>query len=201
MNPIDIIKELYKTDSKAYRILVDHGERVAEKALKVAENVKHLHPDLTFIEEGAMLHDIGMLMTDAPHLGCLGSHHYVVHGILGRAIMDKMEFPKHGLVCERHLAVGILADEIVARSLPLPVRDMVPVSIEEKIVCYADKFFSKNPDINTKEKSLEDIAAVLREFGQNQFETFSTWVKLFEGKSLLHDPCREHSSTCQCCGK
>ncbi|MEZ4602993.1 MAG: hypothetical protein R2861_06175 [Desulfobacterales bacterium] len=34
-------------------------------------------------------------------------------------------------------------DEIQTHHLPLPLRSMVPVTLEEEIICYADKFFSK----------------------------------------------------------
>ncbi len=180
MNPTDIIKEFYNSSSKAYGILMEHGELVAEKALKAAEKVKHQNPDLDFINEAAMLHDIRIFMTDMPHLGCLGSHPYIVHGIMGRAILDKMGFPKHGLVCERHLNVGISAEEIKARGLPFPIRDMVPVSLEEKIICYADRFFTKRPDGAIK-KSVDEVAATLERHGQNKVNTFLTWVELFEG--------------------
>ena len=40
------------------------------------------------------------------------------------------------------------AEEIISQHLPIsPPRDLLPESVEEKLVCYADKFFSKShPD-------------------------------------------------------
>ncbi len=88
-NPIDIISEFYDPDSKAYKILIQHGGQVAGKAVEVACRVPHLSPDLKFIEEAAMLHDIGIFLTNAPGLGCTGEFPYIFHGYLGRKILEK----------------------------------------------------------------------------------------------------------------
>ena len=58
MDPVKIIRKFYTTDSKAYKLLINHSKAVAKKALAIANNVPHLHPDLQFIFEAAMLHDI-----------------------------------------------------------------------------------------------------------------------------------------------
>lgn len=138
MNPIDILAEYYKPGSKAFNILVAHGEQVARKALAAAERACHLKPDLEFIENAAMLHDIGILETDTPQLGCRGNHPYICHGILGRMMLESCGVPAYGLICERHIGVGISAEDVRQQNLPLPARDMVPVSIEERVICYAE---------------------------------------------------------------
>lgn len=69
--------------------------------------------------------------------------------------------PRHALVCERHTGSGLSLDYIVSNNLPLPHRDLLPTSIEEKIVCYADKFFSKTKhltDMKTYDKALKSCA-------------------------------------------
>ncbi len=178
-NPIDIISEFYKPGSKAYGILVRHSEHVAQKALDAASKVSHLNPDLKFIEEAAMLHDIGIFMTDAPSLSCMGQHPYVCHGFLGRVILEKKGLPKHALVCERHVGVGVTVEDIKTRHLPLPIHDMIPISTEEQIVCYADKFFSKNRDSVVNEKSVEDIMRELSSYGHDKVTKFQSWAELF----------------------
>ncbi len=180
MNPIDIIAEFYKPGSKIYSIMIQHGEQVAQKALDVADKVQHLNPDKDLIQEAAMLHDIGIFKTDATYLGCHGTHPYVVHGYLGRVILEKKGLKNHALVCERHVGVGLTADDIKTRKIPLPVYDMVPVSIEEKIVCYADKFYSKSPDSLGKEKSVDDIINIIGPYGQDMVAKFTAWHDLFE---------------------
>jgi uncharacterized protein len=181
MNPLDIIAEFYDLGSKSYRILVKHGRQVADKAVEAAMNVSHLEPNLNFIKEAAMLHDIGIFETDSPELGCTGKHPYVSHGFLGRKILDNIGLPLHGLVCERHVGVGISAEEIRRYHLPLPQRDMLPISIEEQIICYADKFYSKNGKTDGDEKSMEDILNALHRYGPEKAARFQSWIRLFEG--------------------
>lgn len=180
IKPLDIIKKYYNTASRTYKILIQHGELVSNKALIAAGKVPHLNPDLDFIKDAAMLHDIGIFFTQTPELGCTGEHPYISHGYLGREILEREGFKTHALVCERHLGVGIRADEIRQHRLPLPERDMLPISIEEQIICYADKFFSKNGNLAVKEKSVEEIIRNLEKYGKEKVKRWITWVDLFE---------------------
>ncbi len=180
MNPLDIIAEFYEPGSESFQILVRHGEQVANKAVETAMKVPHLKPDLKFINEAAMLHDVGIFETNTPELGCSGKHPYVCHGYLGRKILEKKSFPQHALVCERHVGIGITAEEIKLNNLPLPQRDMVPISIEEQIICFADKFFSKNGKMDRCEKSVEDILKSLQRYGPEKVIRFQKWMQLFE---------------------
>ena len=41
-------------------------------------------------------------------------------------------------------AQGCLFNYIESNHLPIPHRDMLPVSVEEQVICYADKFFQKH---------------------------------------------------------
>ena len=179
MNVAEIISRYYAPDSKSYRILVEHGRLVAAKALAAAAPVAHLQPDLDFIQSAAILHDIGIFLTDSPGLDCHGTEPYIRHGILGREILDALGHPRHGLVCERHVGVGISAADIRRFNLPLPQRDMLPVSIEEEIICYADKFFSKNGGGASLEKSVAEIVENLGRYGADQVKRFMRWVELF----------------------
>jgi uncharacterized protein len=179
MEPIEIIGRHYAPASKAHRILLEHGRLVAEKALAAAARVPHLAPDLDFLASAALLHDIGIFLTDSPALDCHGREPYIRHGILGREILERLGMARHGLVCERHVGVGLSAEDIRRAGLPLPERDMRPVSVEEQIICYADKFFSKNGGDTPREKSAAEILAALRPYGEDKVERFMGWVELF----------------------
>jgi uncharacterized protein len=179
MNPIDIINDYYRPGSKAHEIIVRHGEDVARKAEAVAGKIPHINPDLEFIREAAMLHDIAIFLTDTPKLDCHGDRPYVCHGYLGRELLDKRNLPRHALVCERHVGIGISAEDIRKHKLPLPERDMIPISIEEQIVCYADKFFSKNGRRTESEKSAEEVLRYIARYGHEKVATFRSWLKLF----------------------
>lgn len=79
-------------------------------------------------------------MTDAEGICCFGSYPYICHGYLGADLMRKEGFPRHALVCERHTGAGMSLQSIIDQQLPVPHRNMVPVSLEEQVICFADKF-------------------------------------------------------------
>ncbi len=179
VNPVKIIERYYEPDSKAYYFLLHHGRVVAKKALEIARRVKHLTPDMDFIYEASMLHDIGIIHTNTPRLGCFGYHDYISHGYLGREMLEKEGLSRHALVCERHVGVGITAREIREKGLPLPERDMVPQTLEEKIICIADKFFSKTEHNLTREKNLEEVKKIIIQYGEDKLKTFERWLQCF----------------------
>lgn len=175
--PEEIIKRYYVPESELYHILITHSEQVRNKALEVVRRHPELNADAQFIAEAAMLHDIGIFLTNAPGINCKGTHQYIEHGYLGADILRKESLPKHALVCERHTGTGISIENIIENKLPLPQRDLIPISIEEKIICYADKFFSKTK-LN-QEYSIEKIRHQLSKFGENQTATFMQWHEQF----------------------
>ncbi|MBE0426758.1 MAG: HDIG domain-containing protein [Nitrospirae bacterium] len=179
MNPLKIIGKYYSSDSIAYNLLIKHSGMVTEKALNIATKVLHLNPDLKFIEEAAMLHDIGIFLTNEPEIGCYGDKPYICHGYLGRKLLEREGLLKHGLVCERHIGVGLNIKDIIEKNLPVPKRDMVPVSIEEQIICFADKFFSKDSDFLMKEKPFELIRKGIARYGKDKLKKFDDWIKIF----------------------
>ena len=179
MNLVKIIEKYYNPESTAYHFLIQHSRMVTEKALRIAERVEHLKPDLHFIEEASMLHDIGIFLTNEPKIGCHGDKKYICHGYLGREILEKEGLPKHALVCERHVGVGLTVKDIEEKHLPVPKRDMIPVSIEEQIICFADKFFSKDSDFLLKEKPLERVRNSIAKFGEEKLRKFDDWLKVF----------------------
>ncbi len=87
--------------------------------------------------------------------------------------------PRHGLVCDRHIGVGLSSRDIQQQNLPLPPRDMVPKSLEERIIAYADLFFSKDPGLQEGEKTAEDVRASLSRFGAEKVAIFNEWHGLF----------------------
>ncbi len=174
---LSIINKYYQTESKTHRILLSHSQQVTQKALQIAQKLSP-QPDLQFIEEASMLHDMGIILTNAPDIGCHGKHPYICHGYLGREILEKENLFQHALVCERHIGMGITVKEIEEQNLPLPKRDMVPISIEEKIICLADKFFSKNPTRSDQELTIDAIKKSLARFGTHKVDAFQQLLDL-----------------------
>lgn len=176
---IAILKKYYPEDSIAYNYLYNHSIAVAQLAVKIAEAHPGLDPDIEFVHSSALVHDIGIFLTHSPVIGCHGEHPYIAHGYLGRELLEKEGFPEHALVCERHVGVGISQDDVINNQLPLPKRDMMPVSVEEEIVCYADKFFSKNADKLFTPKSPEKILKKLEKFGPDKPGIFRRYMEKF----------------------
>lgn len=183
MNTIDpdsIIRDYYSPGAATYDILVRHSQQVAAKALAVADHLESDTVDKAFLYEAAMLHDIGIFLTDTPLLGCHGDHPYIRHGTLGRELLEERGLFRHALVCERHVGVGFSADDIQDQQLPLPMRDMRPQTIEEEIICYADKFYSKNGPGRPAARTIAEILTMLRPHGEPQARRFQAWAQRFE---------------------
>ena len=179
MNPLQVIEKFYAPGSTASHFLIQHSRMVTEKALRIAERLKYLGPDMNFIQEAAMLHDIGVLFTNEPRIGCYGDKPYICHGYLGRELLENEGFLRHAPVCERHVGVGLTQKEIGEKKLPVPGRDMIPLTIEEQIICYADKFFSKDTEFLLKEKPLEKVRHGIAIYGEDKLKRFDEWVKIF----------------------
>lgn len=183
-SPIKLIKKYYGESPEAYKILIDHSRLVCRRALKIARNLHRqgIDIDLQFIAEAAMLHDIGMIQTATPDLGCFGKGPYIQHGVRGKSMLEREGLPHHARVCERHIGVGLTGDAIIAQHLPLPVRDMRPETLEEQIICYADLFYSKGKNNRDKEKSFAQVRKKLLEFGEDNVAVFDAWAAQFEAK-------------------
>ena len=173
-----IIDKYYTDNDELKDILIRHCSAVAKKTLSIAEKHPELNLDTTFIEEAAMLHDIGIIKTDAPDIKCYGTEPYIRHGVLGAEMLKTEGFPRHARVCERHTGAGLSLNEIVSRNLPLPHMDLLPETLEEQVICYADKFFSKTR-LDT-EKTIEQAEKSVAKHGKEGLKRFCKWKEMFE---------------------
>jgi len=176
-----IIHKYIPPTSATYRIYVPHVSMVTAEALRLAERLGLSKAQRTFIEEATMLHDIGIVRVYSPGMGCTGSLPYICHGVEGRAMLEAEGLPAHALVAERHTGVGITREEIIANNRPLPARDMLAVSIEEKIISYADLFYGKKHV--WRRKPIDKIRKNLVKFGQHKIKIFDEWLAFFGGES------------------
>ena len=178
MNYELLIDKYYPEDDDLRRLLLKHSRQVADRCLLIAKKHLELPIDIQFLEEAAMLHDIGIRWCYAPSIFCEGTEHYIRHGLIGGELLRKEGYERHARVCERHTGTGITREQIERQQLPLPLADFVPETLEEQIVCYADKFYSKShPD---RILSVIQTAESLEKFGHKGVEKFLGWVKMFE---------------------
>lgn len=177
MNYLAIIDKYYPEDNELKNILVVHSRKVADKALAIVDNHPEFNVDRQFVEEAAMLHDIGIFLTDAKGIQCFGNYPYICHGTLGASLLREEGYPLHALVCERHTGTGLSIADIERQQLPVPHRDLMPISLEEQIICFADKFFSKTQP--EREKSIEGALKSVSKFGEESASRFLKWAKMF----------------------
>ncbi len=163
-DPREIIDKYYPADTAVRGILIDHSLMVAAEALGIADR-KRLPLSPEEIVTAAMLHDIGIAFTDADGIDCHGSEPYIRHGILGAELLRRDGVDeKYARVAERHTGAGLTHEEIVSRGLPLPLdRSYMPATLLEKLICYADCFWSKPRP--KERKTLERVRSGMERHG------------------------------------
>lgn len=176
IDPIGIIDRYY-TEGQLRDILLTHSMMVRDKALECISRCG-LEVDQDFVAEAAMLHDIGIIRCNAPDICCHGSLPYICHGIEGAKMLRDLDLPRHARVCERHTGAGLTVEDIQDQHLPLPLRDMTPQSIEEKLICYADKFYSKSGDL-TRPKPIDKVIASMARHGEDSLARFLSLHVIF----------------------
>jgi len=115
-----------------------HSIKVAEKALEIANMIKKKKVDKSLVEVGALLHDIGRAKT-----------HGFNHALIGGKILKERGLPNQLVrICETHILGGL--DKEDAKFIGLPEKEYLPITLEEKIICVADKL-----TVGTKEVTIE----------------------------------------------
>ena len=177
-----IISKYCAGNAELQQILLTHSRQVADRALAILnkhpEWVESGEIDPVFVEEAAMLHDIGVVLCDAPRIYCFGKHAYIEHGYLGAEILRQEGLPKHAAVAERHTGTGIDIEQIIREKLPIPIQDYTPRTLEEQLICYADKFYSKTK--LGQDKPMSKIRLHLWKYGSETVARFDKMQNFFE---------------------
>jgi len=182
MERVDYFRIIHKyiaPDSLLYPIYLTHCQLVANKALTIARRLDLSEESQTFIEEAAMLHDIGIFRTHAPNIYCAGDLPYVCHVLEGRKILEAEGLPHHAMVAESHIGVGITEADIIEQNLPFPQRAISPETLEEQIISFADFFYSKNPEKLWREKTVEKVRKNVAKRGQEKLAILDEWIERF----------------------
>lgn len=176
MKTEEIIAQFYEIDTPLCQLLILHSQKVRDKALAILDlpENQRLSIDRQLVIDGAMLHDIGICRCDAPGIHCMGTAPYIEHGQIGARMMRGLKvkdnpeeneyIEKIARICERHTGAGLPGFE--------------PETIEEKLVCLADKFYSKSGD-PAKEKPMERVLRSMAKFGEENVRKFETLCKTF----------------------
>jgi uncharacterized protein len=133
--------------------VIDHCKAVSDLALKTAQNIQDrgITVNMPLVEIGGLLHDIGRSKT-----------HKVDHAIIGAKIAKQVGLPESIIsIIKRHVGGGITSSE--AKKLGWVDDIYMPLTLEEKIVTYADNLIKKSKTVSVeitikklnKEKKLE----------------------------------------------
>ena len=188
MDPLKIIYHFYPENDRLRRGLLCHSSQVRDKALQIANHNPKLKLDREILRTGAMLHDIGIRNCNAPDIHCHGTEPYLRHGITGAEMLREygknngLDLEVYARICERHTGSGLTAEEIRKAALPLPEKDFLPETPEEKLICLADKFYSKSGSRN--EKKLKKIMHSMERFGEDPLKRFQELSNKFQIKKI-----------------
>lgn len=173
-----IIDKYYPIENELKNIYMIHAQMVADLALEMGNKHPELGLDMQFVKESAMLHDIGIFMTDAPRIYCFGNEDYICHGYLGAELLRNLGYERHARVCERHTGTGLSKEMISANGWHLPVKDFYPETLEEQLVCFADKFFSKTKFLE-RPRTFEEVLASMAKISDESVRKVEQWAKMF----------------------
>jgi uncharacterized protein len=109
--------------------IVRHCQAVAMAAKIMADEAERrgLEVDEKAVIAGALLHDVGRSVTQTVRHAAEGAEILVKEGVDMKVVE----------IVRRHVGAGISPEE--AKKLGLPGFDYIPRTLEERIVCFADK--------------------------------------------------------------
>jgi uncharacterized protein len=114
--------------------VIAHSRAVRDCACEYAQH--NVSADISLVQAGAMLHDIGR-----------GRTHTIGHAQQGADLLRAKDFSENvARIVECHTGAGLTADE--CSLLGLIPRDCVPTTTEEKIVCHADNLLEGDRRMN-----------------------------------------------------
>lgn len=114
--------------------------------------------DVNLVRAGGLLHDLGRTRT-----------HGIAHGVEGERMARELGLPEVlALIIRKHVGAGIAPAE--ARTLGLPDIDMMPSTVEEKIVCHADNLVRDAEYLTSAEAFKDFVRKGLKENGGRMME-------------------------------
>jgi uncharacterized protein len=152
--------------------VINHCKAVTELAVETAKLLEErgLKIDFALVEIGALLHDIGRSKT-----------HTVHHAVVGAEIAKSAGLPDSVVsIIKRHVGGGITASE--AEKLGWQKDIYFPITLEEKVVSYADKLIE-----NGKRAPIEVTVEKLS--GELKYEAAERVRKLYEEITGLIGDC------------
>ncbi|MFD7614615.1 HD domain-containing protein [Streptomyces sp. NPDC059828] len=175
------LHEKYAPNAAALDLVFTHCEIVWSLAEQLI-SVSGLDVDADLVRAGCLLHDIGVYRL-FDEQGRVDKANYLRHGVLGHELLEAEGFPEPLCrFCSCHTGVGLTKADIEAQGLPLPPGDYTAVTVEERLVMYADKFHSKTTP--PRFITADSYGAYLGRFGQDKVLAFQSMRGTF-GEPVL----------------
>ena len=135
--------------------IINHEIMVLREARELAYNIKNIPVNLELVKAGAIIHDIGRFKT-----------HGFQHGPIGADFLRYLGYPEElARIVEKHTMAGLTHKEAI--QFHLSERDYLPHTIEEKIVCLADKYVMGTQKVTIQER----FQRWVHRYGETEFLT------------------------------
>lgn len=162
------IYEIHKNNTQGkykdvwLELIWTHSEIILKIVQKIVEKLRDesISVDIDLLTKGVLLHDIGVYHCyDEDFNPGNNLPQYIEHGYVGYKIILDVDIPEEiARFALRHTATGLTEEDIKKGNLNLPHGNYIPVTLEEEILTYADKFHTKYPSFSNfgeQKKSLE----------------------------------------------
>jgi uncharacterized protein len=172
---IESLHKKYAPTEALFESVFTHCKIVWEIAEQLIKK-SGLDVDTALVKTGCLLHDIGVYALYDATGNKQEGYNYITHGLKGEEILKREGLSKElWRIASHHIALGLTASEIRDQHHPLPARDFMPETKEERLITYADKFHSKTrpPRFNTYD-SFKTYAATFSDEIASRFENMAT---------------------------
>ena len=132
-----------------------HSLIVKEIAMQFTKKLKKrgLEVNEDMVKIGALIHDIGVYQIWEAESSNMRNIPYISHGLIGYNILIKEGYSiKHSRFALTHTGLGITKENIKEQKLQLPLNDYIPITLEEELIAFADRFHTKQPSFCTFEE-------------------------------------------------
>ena len=175
MDAIALIDKYYADNPRLRELLWIHSRQVADRCLKIAALHPELDLDKAFWKKQLCYMISAFCIPTLPVFYVRETHLIFATVISGRRCCVRKGFrPCQGVRASYRR--GAFTEEVAAQGLPIPVQDYYPETLEEQLICYADKFYSKShPD---REKTPEQALKSVSRYGEDGARRFRHWMEL-----------------------
>lgn len=138
---IEKLHRKYARNVSDFNLIYHHCQIVEAIAMQLLDARPLASLDRQLVHVGALLHDIGAYEV-------LVDGHFVRgvrHGTIGEQILKSEGFTKTiWRLASHHTGVGLTKQDVLDQKIPIPAKDYVAKTNEERLIMYADKFHSKS---------------------------------------------------------